>query len=244
VEQEHDFTDNAAPNDVEETGSSRFASGVNISVDKAKKELNQAMVKLRSEIDRIDVQKAKAEAKEWVGENPTLSIFLSIGAGILVGKLISNAFSSQEAEDISLDDGTSSGHARDIAALIGATLVRHAHDATRKAKATGEQVLQKASQVGSQLSEQASEWRDMLSERSESVAEEVGEATRKSAQKIETMAQELGKTLADRSKEVRTELTRHRHSGFGFSDTVLDGFRAILATFAFKRVLDWVKRFT
>lgn len=224
----------------------RYADGVHAGLDKAKKELNQTMERLRSEIDRIDVQKAKNEAREWIRENPALAIVIGIGAGVIVGRLLGRAFSPpspvQTVEAVYPRDRTLAQQAKEYATLIGASVARHAYEASRKAKATGEQVLRKASEVGSQLTDEASEWVDTLSEQTGEVADHVRTAARMSAEKMEDVAHELGDTWTDRTKQARAELSRQTRRGLAITETVLDGIRAMLATFVFKRIMDWVKR--
>ena len=63
--------------------------------ERARDELNDAVRALRAEIARVDFDQARVRARNWVDENPTLAVFLGVGAGIITGRLLSNAFRSE-----------------------------------------------------------------------------------------------------------------------------------------------------
>ena len=58
----------------------------------AKREINESINRLRYEMAQFDAAKAREQARHWVEENPALAAFLAVGAGIVIGKLVSKAF--------------------------------------------------------------------------------------------------------------------------------------------------------
>lgn len=148
--------------------------------ERARDELNEAVRNVRAEISKIDFDQARTRAKSWVDENPTLAVFLGIGAGILTGRLLSGAFrpeppplpvrARKRAELLAREGGD---FASELSSVIAQQISRAVHEAGsasasaarrggkaaekfgREARSVGEDVSRRAERAGKDLSKRA-----------------------------------------------------------------------------------------
>ncbi|MCH8962155.1 MAG: hypothetical protein IH820_12750 [Bacteroidetes bacterium] len=207
--------------------------------ERAKKELTEAVSKLRDEIKQIDVEKARQQARTWVEENPTLTVFLALGAGIVVGKLIAEALKPAPPPPLSRRlksqgrelASQASHYAHDVsdvvadrAAEVGEAIVRRARelgdDVTRRARELGEDVTRRATEAVSATSERAADWGEAVSERS-------GRA----AHAVHDTAEELAGTAKARAGH-----------GLDVFESLFNTIKSITAALIVQKVTDWLRR--
>ena len=158
--------------------------------ERARDELNDAVRTLRMEIAKIDLDQARTRARTWVDENPTLAVFLGIGAGIVTGRLLSGAFRSQppplsvrarhQADSWAHDAG---GYANELSTAI-------AYHLGRAARAAGD--------AG-----------DYVADHSVEIADRVGKAAREASKDASKKADRFGKDLSKQADRLGKDLSKH-----------------------------------
>lgn len=234
--------------------------------ERARDELNEAVRTLRMEIAKIDIDQARVKARSWVDENPTLAVFLGIGAGIITGRMLSSAFHSEppplsvrarnRADRFAGDAG---GYANELSTALAYHLGRAARAAgeagdyvahqgadvadkvSRRAREAGEDVSKRAEQFGKDFSKRASHAGRDVSRRAEDAADVLAASTSRSAHALEDAADDLAKTLKKRSKKARKVSKKNIDKGLQFSDTAINAARTAVAAVVVKKVSDWMK---
>lgn len=234
--------------------------------ERARDELNEAVQSLRAEIAKVDLEKARLRARSWVDENPTLAVFLGIGAGIVTGRLLSNAFRSEppplttrarrRADKWAGDAGSyanelstalayhvgraakAAGEAGDYVAHQGADV---ADRVSRRARETGEDVSRRAERFGKDFSKRASHVGHDVSRRAEDAADVLASSSARSVHALEEAAQDLSKTLKKKSKVAKKKTKKSVDQGLAFSDTAMNAARTAVAAVVVKKVSDWMK---
>lgn len=234
--------------------------------ERARDELNDAVRTLRAEIANVDIDQARLRARTWVDENPTLAVFLGIGAGIVTGRLLSNAFRSEppaltdrarlRADRWASDAGgyanelssalafhlgraaRAAGEAGDYVAHQGADVAERVSQAARQ---TGEDVSRRAERLGKDFSKRASHAGHDVSKRAEDAADALASSTERSVHALEDAAQDLAKTLKKKSKAAGKKSKKQVGRGLEFSDTAVNAARTAVAAVVVKKVNDWMK---
>lgn len=157
--------------------------------EKAKKDLHDSVAKLREEIAEIDLSDARQRTRTWVEENPTLALFLAIGTGLLVGRVITKALTPEPpptlAKRLQARGKTLASQAQGYAYDLGddisdwtsdavSVLSRKAGKATeaaiRRAHAMGEEVARQAAEVSEHATERAADWGEIIARQSSHAA--------------------------------------------------------------------------
>lgn len=207
--------------------------------ERAKQELSEAVSKLRDELKQLDLEKARQQARTWVEENPTLTVFLALGAGIVVGRLIAGALKpapppplSQRLKSQGRELASQAKHyahdASDVVAEraieVGDAIVRRARelgdDVTRRARELGEEVTRRATDAVAASSERAADWGESLSERSSRAAHAVQDTTEELAGNVKARA----------------------GHGLDIFDSLFNTAKSITAALVVKKVTDWLRR--
>jgi len=204
--------------------------------ERAKKELTEAVSKLRDEIKQIDMEKARQQARTWVEENPTLTVFLALGAGIVVGKLLAEALKpapppplSKRLKSQGRALASQAGHyAHDVvadrAAEVGEAIVRRARelgeDVTRRARELGEDVTRRATEAVAATSERAEDWGEAVSERSGRAAQ----------------------AMHDTAGEVAGTVKARAGHGLGVFESLFNTIKSITAALIVQKVTEWLRR--
>lgn|GEM_PF-4568260 len=196
----------------------------------ARREMNEALARLRSEIERIDMTQATQRAQDWVAKNPALATFIAVGGGIALGRLLSSAMRAApppppplpvRVRNRALDYAAI---ARDYAGEIGEAIAAGAAIASStiaaKAADAGEVIARRASGIGEAMTERVSE-----------VTEGVRHRASDAAKELQTEAMDLSKSV---KKKV--------NSGVDFGDTVAGAAKTVVAAILVKKVADWIKQ--
>ena len=59
--------------------------------ESARAQMDEALGKLQGQVQRLDPQQTRRTLVHWVEENPTLSLLLAAGVGMLVGRGVARA---------------------------------------------------------------------------------------------------------------------------------------------------------
>lgn len=204
--------------------------------DRARDELNEAIRNVRAELAKIDFDKARTRARSWVDENPTLAVFLGIGAGILTGRLVSSALhpeppplserARRRAEMLAREGGEA---ASDLSAAIARQIARAVHEAGdvgaaaakrggrtaesigKKARTFGDDVSHRAEKAGKQFSKRAEKAGRDLSKKAERAGRDVSHLARDFGESFSVRADHLAETLADSASKSFHELEEAAH---------------------------------
>ena len=185
------------------------------------------------------MEKARQQAQTWVEENPTLTVFLALGAGIVVGKLISEALKPAPPPTLSERlrsqrralTSQARGYAHDVsdvvadrAAEVGEAIVRRARelgeDVSRRARELGEDVTRRATDAVSATSDRAADWGEAASAKSSRAAHTVQDA-------------------ADDLAEVVKERAGHSLDIF---ESLFNTIKSITAAVIVQKVTNWLRR--
>lgn len=221
--------------------------------DRARRELNEAVQTLRAEVAQLDLAQTRARAERWVDENPTLTLFLGIGAGLLAGRLLSSAFrpapppplhvrARHRAGDLAEQ---AMGFASGMGAVVASQAARAAHQArdtgtrvSHQAAIFGEELARRAEAAGAAFSERTDDWTDVVSHRASEAVHAASEAARRSADQLHDASGDARKHLRKQSKKVRRQV----HTGLQFADTVAAAARTAVAAVVIKKVNDFIKK--
>lgn len=229
------------------------ASDIAAAYERARRELNDAVRTLREEVARLDFDEARTRAQRWVDDNPTLAVFLGIGAGILVGRLLSDTLRPEPPPlpvRARRQAGALAEQAMGFAGGVGAVLAEQAALAAKKAGKSGKRVSKQARVLGDELARRAQaagavvaehtgDWTDVLSHRAGEFAKAASETAHGASHALYDTAHDVRKAMGKQAKHLRKKVRRKR----GFADTVVDAARTATAAVVIKQVNDWVKKF-
>lgn len=187
--------------------------------ERARDELNEAVRNVRVELSKIDFDQARTRAKSWVDENPTLAVFLGIGAGILTGRLLSGAFrpdplpvrARKRAELFAREGGD---YASELSSVIAKQISRAVHEAgeagasaARRGGRAAEKFGREARSVGDDVSRRAEKAGKNLSKRADSAGRDVSKRAERMGRDVSHRARDLGDTVSRRAENVGEALS-------------------------------------
>lgn len=189
--------------------------------NRARDELNEAIRNVRTELSRIDIDQARRRATSWVDENPTLAVFLGIGAGILAGRALSSAMhpeppplperARRRAELLAREGGE---YASGLGAVIATQIARAVHEAgdagafaAKRGGEVAESVGKKARTLGDDVSHRAEKVGKELSKRAEKAGRDISKKAERAGRDASYRARELGDTLSTRADDFADTLT-------------------------------------
>ncbi len=195
---------------------------------RARQELQDSVAKLRREVAKIDVEQARERARTWVQENPTLAVALAVGAGLVIGRLLSAALTPKPppplSERLRLQSRRLASQAQRYAHDVGDVVSERASEAVdalaRKAHDFGEEVVRRAGEVA-----------ESATERAAALGEAVAERSAKTAHALQDTARELPGAVREKASH-----------GVDFAESLLKAARAVTAAVLVKKVTDWFRR--
>jgi ElaB/YqjD/DUF883 family membrane-anchored ribosome-binding protein len=229
--------------------------------ERSREEMNNALARLRNELDQLDIETARSRTREWIRENPALAMVLLAGAGLFVGRLIGSAFAQpppptfrertrMRAESLADDAGK---YARDLgklaaknATVVGAAVAsqasRSADELSHTARDFGEAIAERAAEMARMASERTADLSEIVADR----ADDLGKAARKRAERT-------GKVVSKQSERAAKEMRRQARSaqkaagaqtarGLRAADALIGATKAAVGVVAIKRLNDWIRR--
>lgn len=182
--------------------------------ERARDELSEAVRALRSEIAKIDLEQARTRAKGWVDENPLLAVFIGVGAGIITGRLLSQALRPDPpslTERARHSAGALGGKAGGYADELGAAL---AYQLSRAARSAGE--------AGERVSHRGAEVADVVSKRARDVTKDLSERARETGKEISRKAEHAGRDVSRRAGHASEDAARRAEElADAFSESTL-----------------------
>lgn len=228
-----------APETQQETPGERQLQEVIHAYERARDELNEAIQNVRTELAKIDFEQARTRARSWVDENPTLAVFLGIGAGILTGRLISNALhpeppplsvrARRRAQELAREGGEAAG---EFSSVLAAQIARALHEAgdvgaaaAKQSGRTAEALGRKARTLGDDVSHRAQKAGKDFSKRAEKVGKDISKRAEKAGKNFSKRAERAGRDVSHRARDLG-ESVSHRadHLSEALSDTASRSF--------------------
>jgi ElaB/YqjD/DUF883 family membrane-anchored ribosome-binding protein len=190
--------------------------------ERARRELTDAVGKLRKEVEQLDIDETAVKVRKWVQENPLLATGIAVVGGVLIGRVLASALKPPPPPPpwpvrMRLK-------AQKLASDTGELLSGRVLDAT-------EALAHSAAAAGGALAQQAKELGEVLSER----AEIIGRVGKKTAGRA---AETLKEGAIDLTETVQESARR----GFEVLETAMDAAKTVLAAVLIKKIGDWTRR--
>lgn len=204
--------------------------------NRARDELNDAVRIVREELARVDFDQARRRARSWVDENPTLAVFLGMGAGILAGRLLSSAMhpeppplserARRRAQVLAREGGEYAG---DFSSMLAKQIARAVHEAGdagafaakrggevaetvgRRARTLGDDVSHRAEKAGKDLSKRAEKAGRDLSKRAERAGRDASFRARDLSESLSSRVDDISDVLSDGASRSLKELEDAAH---------------------------------
>lgn len=197
--------------------------------ERARREMNDAVARLRTEIEKIDVAQATQKAQDWIEENPTLAAAIAVGGGIAFGRLLVSTFRAAAPPPPTFPERIRhrafdyAGAARDYASDIGEAIAAGAAVA-------GSTLATRAAGVGGSLARRAADIGETVADRVGDVSDGVRKAADRAAHELRDDAHDLSKTIKKKTG-----------SGVDFGETVMGAAKTVVAAILVKKITDWVR---
>ncbi len=227
---------------------SEASSAINDTFERARRELSDAIARLKSEAGRVDTQRMGQQARGWVEENPALATALAVGAGLLLGKTLGAAFKPEpptlkkRAKKALREARSYSSGITDVlaghAAATGAALATGAVTASKKARRWSEGALDNASEWGEDALERAADWKERAADAASDLG---GLAADKASDWGDTLA---GSTRAARKAALKRSKQARKAAGkrVDMAGSALEAAQAAIATMVAQKVTDLARR--
>ena len=219
--------------------------------DKARKDFDKAFGSVRQQVRGFDTKETKSRVEAWVQKNPTLTIFLSVGAGILAGRLMKKAFTPSPPPPLS-------ERARSQAGKLTADMQRYARDTRDEvSKRTAEaqkDLGRRAGEARKNLSRRSEEWSEATSRQaadlgnraSKQAAQFKKEASRQASEagkRFSEQAGQAGKYARDSSDKASKTLKKKARHGSNIMEVLLLSLRSAAIAGVLGQVGRWMRKF-
>jgi ElaB/YqjD/DUF883 family membrane-anchored ribosome-binding protein len=205
--------------------------------DRARQELSDATDRLHGEIRDFDAREVRDSARQWVRENPGLSLLLAAGAGVLLGKVLADALHKDPptlTERLQRRAGRLTSGARRLA--------DHAADrAARQLAESSEFAVSRVRALGGRVQEQAG---DLSAELARQAADRSAESMRRASDWVAALsesAQQATRALLHAAREASSAVARRVPDSFSLREGLQKATQAFIGILAFKKISDWIK---
>ncbi|MEZ4698999.1 MAG: hypothetical protein R2834_01615 [Rhodothermales bacterium] len=227
-----------------EDGAQESASRVDAMLDeartayeKARQEMTEATERLRGELKNFDARKAGENAREWVRENPGLSLLLAAGAGLVLGKTLANAL---REEPLTWQD-----RARMRAGRLSNEARRFADEASqrvsRQLSDSGDEVSNHIRSLGSRMQHQAGELSSTLAQHAGELSVEGLRRAQHWLASLTDSAEQATRSLQKATREAASAAGQHVPDRQSLRDGVNRAVQTLFGVIAFKKISDWIK---
>ncbi len=207
--------------------------------EKARDELKATAERLRKEIDQIDTQKIGKSVTTFIQENPGLSLFLALGAGIVAGKVIANMTKEDPPPTLS--------------ERVRANTERLAQSARHAAGEAAGRLAVEAREKGGQVGQQLHTVRDSLHARAGSIgttlSEHAGQLSESATQRANTMislfsdaAERAADSLHDAAKDLSKSARKYKKASTNTVGSLSQAAKTIFSAYVFKLLSDWIRK--
>ncbi|MFK7846397.1 MAG: hypothetical protein AB8G77_13950 [Rhodothermales bacterium] len=206
--------------------------------EQARVDLKQTTEKLRSELNKVDLEEAGQAAKTWVKDNPGLAFFMAVGAGMLVGRALTKAMEPAPPPSISerarrrssaLADSARhfAGEAVDNLSTHAALAGEHMADRARSARGS---VYDKAGSLSELINQRAGDLGATASGKTGELISSFSDAAERAADSLQVAALDLSKSIK-----------KNKTSPQSLYDSLMNSAKTVFGAMVFKRVSDWIR---
>lgn len=199
--------------------------------NRARDELNEAIRNVRVELAKVDFEGARARAKSWVDENPALAVFLGIGAGIVAGRLLSNALHPEPpplSERARRRAQTLAREGGDYAAELSSLIAKQVAHAVHEAGDAGAVFAKRGGRAAESVGRKARTFGDEISHRAERAGKDFSKKAEKAGRDLSKKAERAGRDVSHRARDMgQTFSVRADHLADALSDSASRSFREL-----------------
>ncbi len=205
--------------------------------ERARQELSEATDRLRGEIRDFDAKEAGESARQWVRDNPGLSLLLAAGAGVLLGKVLADALHKDPptlTERLQRRTGRLTSDTRRLADLA-------ADRAAHQLAESSDFAVSRVRSLGSRVHEQAD---DLSSELARQAADRGAESLRRASDWIASLsdsAQNATRALHHAAREASAAVAQRVPQPLSLREGLQKATQAFVGLVAFKKISDWIK---
>ena len=203
--------------------------------EETRRELGSHLDRLRREMAQFDAAQASQRARTWVEDNPTLAVFLALGAGIVAGKLLTAAFRPPPppslGERIRRQSNQLARQAKGYAHDVGGSLEAAGSSLARRAETLTDTVSVHARDLGETVARRAETLAAVAAEQAAELGESVAEQSVRAARGLQSSASDAAGTVRDKAS-----------SGYDFAESALGAAKTVLAAVVVKKVSDFLRR--
>ena len=220
-------------NDTTERAGEQPDSGKENLSGQAKKQYEKA----RENFDRafgqqfrgFDRKETKSKLEAWVQKNPTLAIFLSVGAGILVGRLAKKSFTPSPPPPLT-------ERARRQAGRLTADVQRYARE-------TQDEVSKRTAKAQEDLGRRAGKARENLSRRSKEWSESTSRQAADLGKRASEQASGASRYARESSGKASKALKKKARHGSNVMEVLLLSLRSAAIAGVLGQVGRWMRKF-
>lgn len=230
----------------QESGAAEAPHDEYVSSAQMRRELNRAISNLRTEIARMQVEEARGRIRQWVRDNPVVTVALATGVGAVVGQVVARltrpARPQTFSERVRERAQEFAAQAQDTASGVGRDVSKRVREARQRAEQTGERVSRQARDFSKSVAEQAAQAGAEAKQRAESARRQAAER----AQTLSDEARDEAQQLADQVREAGASVTddpaaSDASDGFSLKRAALGVVQTAAAAFVIKKVRDWMR---
>lgn len=212
-------------------GANGGSADVTAAYERARREVQDAIARLRTEINRIDFEQARIQARDWVRSNPEFATVLAVGAGMLLGRLVGATMKPEPpptfTKRLRHGAGSFAAQAQRLAEEVGETILDGAGHASEKFSRTARVAGHQVQEMGSDLTRRAGIAAAAAARGATEIGEELAERARTYGGPAAKSAKRAAKKNAGRSVD--------------YAESALDAARTLVAATLIKRVNSWLK---
>lgn len=219
----------------------------------------------QSELERVG-----SRAKTWVEENPTLAVFLAVGAGMLAGRVLTGVFTPKPPPlSVQLKRrgrnllGRAQGVGSDLAdraALAGGVLAHQAarrgrefahhagavsQDVSKKAAKQARKAQKEAAFYASEAAHKASDFGDVLQHQAEVLSAAATQRAAELGDQFAHLAEEAYDAISHKAENVAHDISGRvketADSSFSVLEAILNTIKTAVVAVAVKKITGWIR---
>lgn len=235
----------------------QYAKEATAAYERARREMNDAVGRLKTEIENLEMDRAALRAQQWIRENSALATVLALGGGILVGRLIASTLTpapppplpvrlrnraleasrhaGHYAEDLGRAVKKGAATAAGAAAVAGGTLAHEAGEAR-------EVVADRARYFGEAVGHRVGPYADALSHRFGSLGEQASHRTSAWSDVAGDRAHHALAAFQDATEDVTDVLQKKASEGIDLAGAAFNTMKAVTAAVLVSKINNLVRR--
>ncbi len=231
-------TDQAGAEAAEAQETGEMLNELREAYEQARIDLKQTSDRLRSEINKIDLEEAGEAAKTWVKDNPGLAFFMAVGAGMFVGRALTKAlepppppsFSQRAREKSSHLSNATRQFAGDAVDRFSAQAASAGEQMADRVRAARGSIYDRAGSLGDLINQRAGDLGHVANEKTSELISSFSDAAERAADSLQVAATDLSKSVKKQKSEASS-----------LYESLLQSAKTVFSAFVFKRISDWIR---